>query len=78
MPCRVGITTDLEGRRAYWERRVVGLTGWRVLGTYPTHQEAQAHEDRYARQSGCQAWPGGPDAPGAWHVYRFDYIRERC
>jgi len=77
MPCRVGITTRPDERRAEWERRVVGLTNWRIIGEYHSRQKAQAHEERYAQQTGCQAWPGGSDAPGPWYVYRFDYIRER-
>ena len=77
MPCRAGITTRPEERRAEWERQVVGLTNWRILGTYRSRQEAQAHENRYAQQTGCRAGAGGSDAPGLWHVYRFDYIRER-
>lgn len=77
MPCRVGITTDPDRRRAEWEAEVVGLSGWRRLGTYPTKAQAQAHEDDYARKTGCLAHAGGPAAAGPWHVYRFDYIRTR-
>lgn len=77
MPCRVGITTDPEGRKAAWERRVVGLTGWRILGSYRSRAEAQQRETQYAQRTGCQASPGGADAPGTWHVYRFDYTRTR-
>ncbi len=77
MPCRVGITTRPEERRAEWENKVVGLSNWRILNSYPTKQQAQQHEDRYAVQTGCKASHGGPDAPGLWHVYRFDYLRER-
>ena len=77
MPCRVGITTDVGVRKAYWENQVVSLTGWRILNTYRTRQEAQAHETRYAKQYGCVASPGGAPTSGPWSVYRFDYIRTR-
>ena len=77
MPCRVGMTTDPESRRASWENKVVGLTNWRILGKYRSREEAQASETRYASRYGCQASPGGPDATGTWYVYRFDYTRKR-
>lgn len=77
MPCQVGITTRPEERRAEWARAVVGMRNWRVIGRYARREEAQSHEDRYARQFGCNASHGGPDAPGPWFVYRFDYMRLR-
>lgn len=77
MPCRVGITTDPETRKAYWERQVVGLDGWRILAQYTSRDKAQEHETQYAERNGCQAKAGGADAPGPWHVYRFDYTRTR-
>ena len=77
MPCRVGITTNTQGRKEYWEGQVVGLTGWRILANYKSRDEAQRHETRYAGTSGCQASPGGAPAAGTWSVYRFDYIRTR-
>lgn len=77
MPCRVGITTRPGERKAEWERSVVGLRNWRILGTYSTKREAQDHEDRYARQNGCQASHGGGDGVGRWSVYRFDYTRTK-
>ena len=77
MPCRVGITTDPETRRAYWEGQVVGLTGWQIVANYRSRDEAQRHETRYAQTHGCEASPGGADASGTWYVYRFDYTRTR-
>lgn len=77
MPCRVGISTNPEARRADWERRVVGLRNWRIIGTHYTRIEAQAQEDDYANRHGCISHGGGRDARGPWHVYRFDYIRKR-
>ena len=75
MPCRVGITTRPEKRKSEWEREVIGLRNWEIIGSYPTKSQAQAHEDRYANQHGCIAAHGGADAPGIWYVYRFDYTR---
>jgi hypothetical protein len=77
MPCRVGMTTDPEGRRAYWQNRVVGFKNWKILAKFRSRDEAQGYETRYARRYGCQAAPGGADAPGTWYVYRFDYTRTR-
>lgn len=77
MPCRVGITTNPELRKRQWEAKVVGLTNWRILGTYRNRAEAQDREDKYAERHGCRAHHGGADAAGMWSVYRFDYIRTR-
>lgn len=77
MPCRVGITTEPDVRRAYWQNQVVGFTNWRILSRFRSKAEAQAYETRYARRYGCQASAGGADAPGTWCVYRFDYTRTR-
>lgn len=77
MPCRVGITTDLDGRRAFWENKIVGLMNWRILKSFRHKAEAQEYETQYAKRYGCQAAPGGPDMPGMWYVYRFDYTRKR-
>ena len=60
MPCRVGITTDLEARRAYWEGQVEGLKNWRHLKTFSTKEEAQEYETDYADRYGCVSHGGGP------------------
>ena len=77
MPCRVGITTDPDTRRAYWQNQVTGFTNWRILKSFRHRAEAQEYETQYAEKYGCQAAPGGADAPGPWYVYRFDYTRKR-
>ena len=77
MPCRVGITTDPEGRRAYWKSQVVGLKNWRILKSLADKAKAQEYETQYATRYGCQAHAGGADAPSLWYVYRFDYTRTR-
>ena len=77
MPCRVGITTQSAFRRTEWERKVIGLTNWRIIGTHNTRDAAQAQETIYARTHGCTAHGGGRQATGLWIVYRFDYVRTR-
>lgn len=77
MPCRVGITTDPEERKAYWRNRVVGFSNWRILKTFRSRRRAQQYERRYAEKHGCKAYAGGRETPGRWHVYRFNYTRER-
>lgn len=75
MQCRVGITTNPDERRSYWENQVVGFKNWQILGRYQSRQQAQDHEQRAAKQYGCKAHAGGSDASGTWHVYKFEYTR---
>jgi hypothetical protein len=77
MPCRVGITTDVERRRSEWTAKVVEMKNWRVLATYSQKSDAQAHEARYAKKYDCVASPGGPSTSGPWYVYRFEYLRAK-
>lgn len=77
MPCRVGISTDPDARRVYWQNQVVGFANWRILKSFRGKAEAQEYETQYAERYGCQAFPGGPDTPGTWYVYRFDFTRKR-
>ena len=77
MPCRVGITTDPDRRRAEWENEVVGLKNWRILQQFESRKEAQDYETSYAKRYNCHAHGGGRAAPGPWYVYRFDYTRMR-
>ncbi len=76
MPCRVGITTDPNERKADWNRSVKGLKNWRILKKFRNKSDAQEYETRYANRYGCIAHPGGADAPGIWHVYYFEYTRD--
>lgn len=77
MPCRVGITTRPTERKAEWQLAVDGFRNWSIIAKYPDKQKAQEYENRYAKQHGCKAEPGGADALGTWYVYRFDYTRDR-
>jgi hypothetical protein len=73
MACRVGITTNVEARRAHWLRQHPNMRNWQILASYYTQSEAQAHETRAAREYGCAAEPGGPNIIGIWHVYYFEH-----
>ncbi len=79
MACRIGITTDLEERKKYWESKTEGFSDWKVLKWNLTKEEAQAKETELANKYGCVASPGGPDpaTPKAWHVYYFKFTSEK-
>ncbi len=77
MPCKVGITTDPEKRKAYWETQVVGLTDWEILKKFTRKEDAQQFETQYAKLHGCFAQQGGAETGGPWYVYRFNYIRSK-
>ena len=73
MSCRVGISTDPESRKSYWQRQHPSLRQWEILSRHATKTAAQAEENRVAAQHGCRHAPGGADALGAWQVYHFYY-----
>lgn len=77
MPCRVGITTDPDARRAYWDGRVAGLRDWRIVSTHHSKSAAQQAEANYSVRTGCVSFPGGSGpARATWFVYRFTYTRD--
>ncbi len=77
MNCRIGITTDLGGQKAYCESIYKNLSTWQIIdGPLDTKEEAQAIEDELVPKHGCQSHREGgisddPDAP--WYVYYFIY-----
>jgi len=77
MGCRIGMTTNLEQRKTYWEGQYPTLKDWQVLaGPLSSKAEAQKKETELAKKYGCESHPGGddPDYPGAkWYVYGFNY-----
>ena len=76
MACRVGITTNLTERKAYWRREQPSMYGFEVLDKYSSRQEAEAAEKQFADRFGCRHNPGGasPNEYGAtWYVYLFYY-----
>ena len=74
MSCRVGMTTDVEERKRYWQSQEPNLKNWKILGTYNTKRAAQKAEKQFAQRYGCDAHPGGGGGQYAtWYVYKFNY-----
>lgn len=76
MACRIGITTDLKVRKAYWNSQHPTLKDWQILGGPTTKADAQEIETQLAKQHSCTAHPGGDDpdiASAKWYVYGFNY-----
>ena len=76
MHCRVGITTNPDRRRDEWQDQVIGFRNWKIVNQFDNREEAQAFEDQYAREFGCEAHPGGEEAPGIWYVYYFEFVMD--
>ena len=75
MVCRVGITTDLIGRRADWESKYPRtFRNWQVVETHYSKSQAQARETMLAGEWDCESHPGG-DGPedATWYVYYFQH-----
>jgi hypothetical protein len=87
MPCKIGITTDPEGMRDYWQNRVAGFTNWEILNMFRSEAAAKEYETGYALRNGCEATLGAADGPRTareartqydwWYVYHFDYAAEK-
>ncbi|HEY4711915.1 MAG TPA: hypothetical protein VIH69_04460 [Dehalococcoidia bacterium] len=88
MPCRIGITTDPEARRVYWQKQAIGLANWQVLEMFRSKAAAKEYETQYALRHGCKVAPGDLDLLGRekelateheywWYVYHFDYEPEK-
>jgi len=77
MACRIGITSNQEQRKKFWEGQYPNLGDWKILaGPLDTKGEAQILETKFAQDYGCVAHAGGddPDSPFAkWWVYYFKY-----
>ncbi len=71
MKCRVGITTNLADRKAYWKKKYPNMRNWKPVGPFASRKAAQAWEDRQP----CEKSGGGrdPDSPSAKWGYRFDF-----
>ena len=77
MPCRIGITTNIDSRRNYWDARVQGMRNFQVISSHNSRSAAQAAENRKAASHGCISSPGGGGNQNArWHVYHFFYTRD--
>ncbi len=79
MACRIGITTNLEERKQYWQNKCDGFANWQVLAGPLSKEEAQEKETELAQKYGCEAYPGGddPDIDEGWYVYYFTFTKER-
>ncbi|MCK4347806.1 MAG: hypothetical protein KAW47_04235 [Thermoplasmatales archaeon] len=77
MHCRVGITTNPDRRRDEWQDKVIGFRNWKIVNQFDNRDAAQAFENQYAREHGCEAHPGGDEASGIWHVYYFEFVMDR-
>ena len=76
MGCRVGITTDVEGRKAHWqnEYKYRKFRNWQIVQTFSSKTAAQEWETSYSTKSGCVSHPGGEGSERAtWYGYRFDF-----
>jgi hypothetical protein len=83
MPCKVGITTNPEARRAYWHDQAQGFTNWQILEVFRSKAAAKEYQTAYALRHGCELLPVDADAPGTgreptteqewWYIYHFDY-----
>ena len=73
MTCRIGITTDLIERRAYWEGKYPrSFRNWQVLEECYSKSAAQAREIQLAKHYKCESHPRGcGDEHATWHVYYF-------
>lgn len=86
MPCKVGITTNPEARRVYWQNQATGFANWEILNIFRSKAAAEEYETAYALRHGCEAAPVDSDALGKakesateyewWYVYHFDYAKE--
>ena len=74
MACRVGITTNLERRKAEWQKKYPNLRNWKKFGPYPTKEAAQRREEQLADQNNCKAFRGGRNKKDAeWYAYKFNH-----
>jgi hypothetical protein len=83
MQGKIGITTNPEGSRVYWQNQTIGLTNWQILNVFRSKAAAKEYETAYALRHRCEAALGNSDAPGTgreptteqewWYVYYFDY-----
>jgi hypothetical protein len=88
MPYKIGITTNPEERRAYWQNRTTGFTNWQILEIFRSKAAAKEYETEYALRHACEAAPSDLDFLGRekelateheywWYVYYFGYEMEK-
>ncbi len=69
MACRVGMSTDPEGRIDHW-KKTEGHTYGKILARGLTFKGALKREKKEAEERGCTHHPGGTDnGRSNWSVY---------
>lgn len=79
MGCRIGITTNLEERKQFWQSKYDGFDNWEVLVGPLSKEEAQKKETELAQARSCEAHAGGDDSDTneGWYVYYFTFTKEK-
>ena len=68
---RVGITTDIDERKAYWSREYPNLRNWQIVEIGLTYDQAQKIENDYIKR-GYKGHAGGERKAGSqYKVYTF-------
>jgi hypothetical protein len=87
MPYRIGITTNPEERRVYWQNRTPGFSDWQILETFRSKAAAREYQTEFALRHRCEEAPLDVDFLGRekelvtehehwWYVYYFGYETE--
>ena len=70
---RVGISQNIEQRKAHWRSVYPKMTDWQIIKTALSYDQAQALENEYLSR-GYDGSPGGPRMPGYnYSVYTFSF-----
>jgi hypothetical protein len=82
MPCKIGITTNPEVRRIYWQNQTTGFANWQILEVFRSKAAAKEYETAYSFRHGCEEAPGTAKESATvydwWHVCHFDYTTEKA
>ena len=68
MSCRVGITTDPEKRKQYWQGLHPHLRNWKIIASNLSYLDAQRKETEYAKRCSCESHSGRPGNRGKYLV----------
>ncbi len=77
MGCRIGMSTDPEERKRYWESQYEGFADWEILAEGLSKDAAQEKETELAAQRGCESSPGGEGPDEGWSVYYFTFTGKK-
>ena len=79
MPCKIGVTKNLEEKRAHVEMIYRTAKDWHTLGTFDDKESAVAAQRRLVAQMGCdeiRADEEEGEMKGQWHVYCFSHGKQ--